>query len=66
MATTSRCLRSDKVKQISVLVAEDEYVTDVQSAMVCVDNEWILSSSSVSEGVLDEQTWIDRYTSRFR
>ena len=51
-----RDLRSGKVKQICVLVAEDEYVTDIRSAVVFVENERVLSSSSMDEGVLDEKT----------
>ena len=50
-----RDLRSGKVKQICVLVAEDEYVTDIRSAMVFAENERILSSSSMDESVLDEK-----------
>ena len=40
-----RDLRSGKVKQICVLVAEDESVTDIRSAMVFAENERVLSSS---------------------
>ena len=59
-----RDLRSGKVKQICVLVAEDEYVTDIRSAMVFAENERVLSSSSMDESVLDEKTRIERYTSQ--
>ena len=59
-----RDLRSGKVKQICVLVAEDEYVTDIRSAMVFAENERVLSSSSMDESVLDENTRIERYTSQ--
>ena len=34
-----RDLRSGKVKQICVLVAEDEYVTDIRSSMLFAENE---------------------------
>ena len=59
-----RDLRSGKIKQICVLVAEDEYVTDIQSGMVFAENESVLSSSSMDESVLDEKTRIERYTSQ--
>ena len=59
-----RDLRGGKVKQICVLVAEDEYVTDVRSAIVFAENERALSSSSMDESVLDEKTRIERYTSK--
>ena len=59
-----RDLRSGKVKQICVLVAEDEYVTDIRSAMVFAENERVLSSSSMDEGALDEKTRIGLYTSQ--
>ena len=59
-----RDLRSCKVKQICVLIAEDEYVTDIRSAMVFAENERVLSSSSMDESILDEKTWIERYTSQ--
>ena len=59
-----RNLRNGKVKQICVLVAEDEYVTDIRSAMVFPENERVLSSSSMDEIVLDEKTRIERYTSQ--
>ena len=47
-----RDLRSGKVKQICVLVAKDEYVSDIRSAMVLAENERVLSSSSMNESVL--------------
>ena len=59
-----RDLRSGKVKQICVLVAEDEYVTDIRSAMVFAENERVLSSSSMDESAFDEKTRIERYTSQ--
>ena len=59
-----RDLRSEKVKQICVLVAEDEYVTDIRSAIVFAENERVLSSSSMDESGLDEKTRIELYTSR--
>ena len=59
-----RDLRSGRVKQICVLVAEDEYVTDIWSAMVFAENEYVLSSSSMDESVLDEKTHIERFTSQ--
>ena len=57
-----RDLRSGKVKQICVLVVEDEYVTYILSAMVFAENERVLSSSSMDGSVLDEKTRIERYT----
>ena len=42
-----RDLRSGKVKQLCVLVADYEYVTDIRSAMVFAENERVLSSSSM-------------------
>ena len=59
-----RDLRSGKFKQICVLVAEDEYVTDIRSAMVLAENERVFSSSPMDESVLDEKTRIERYTSQ--
>uniref|UniRef100_A0AAV1T6H2 Uncharacterized protein n=1 Tax=Peronospora matthiolae TaxID=2874970 RepID=A0AAV1T6H2_9STRA len=44
-----RDLRSDEIKQICVLVTEDEYVTDVRSARVFTENERVFSSSSMDE-----------------
>uniref|UniRef100_A0AAV1TBW7 Uncharacterized protein n=1 Tax=Peronospora matthiolae TaxID=2874970 RepID=A0AAV1TBW7_9STRA len=49
-----RDLRSGKVKQICVLVADDECVTDIRSATVFIENERVLSSSSMDESVLDK------------
>uniref|UniRef100_A0AAV1UYR4 Uncharacterized protein n=1 Tax=Peronospora matthiolae TaxID=2874970 RepID=A0AAV1UYR4_9STRA len=39
-----RDLRSDKIKQICVLVTEDEYDADIRSAQVFAENERVLSS----------------------
>ena len=55
-------LRSGKVKQVCILVTEDEYVTDIRSATVFAENERVLTSSSMEESVLDEKTRIERYT----
>ena len=46
-------LRSGKVKQIFVLVAEDEYVSDIRSAMGFAEDERVLSCASMDESVLD-------------
>ena len=54
-----RNLRSGKVKQICVLVTEDEYVSDIRLAMVFAEDERVLSSSSMNESVLDEKTRIE-------
>ena len=59
-----RDLRSGKVKQICILVTEDEYVADIRSAVVFAENERVLSSSSMDESVLDEKTRIERYASQ--
>uniref|UniRef100_A0AAV1URX8 Reverse transcriptase n=1 Tax=Peronospora matthiolae TaxID=2874970 RepID=A0AAV1URX8_9STRA len=59
-----RDLRSDKIKQICVLVTEDEYVADIRSAQVFAENERVFSSSSMDKSVLDEKTRIERYTSQ--
>uniref|UniRef100_A0AAV1V3M1 Uncharacterized protein n=1 Tax=Peronospora matthiolae TaxID=2874970 RepID=A0AAV1V3M1_9STRA len=59
-----RDLRCEKIKQICVLVTEDEYVADIRSAQVFAENERFLSSSPMDESVLDEKTRIERYTSR--
>ena len=59
-----RDLRSGKVKQICVLVTDDEYVTDIRTATLFAENEQVLSSSSMNESVLDEKTRIERYTSQ--
>uniref|UniRef100_A0AAV1TBN5 Uncharacterized protein n=1 Tax=Peronospora matthiolae TaxID=2874970 RepID=A0AAV1TBN5_9STRA len=54
-----RDLRSDKFKQICVLVTEDDYVADIWSTRVYTENERALSSSSMDESVLDEKTRIE-------
>uniref|UniRef100_A0AAV1UVD3 Uncharacterized protein n=1 Tax=Peronospora matthiolae TaxID=2874970 RepID=A0AAV1UVD3_9STRA len=59
-----RDLRSDKIKQVCVLVTEDEYVADIRSAQVFAENEQVLSSSSMDESVLDEKIRIERYMSQ--
>ena len=59
-----RDLCSSKFNQSCVLVAADEHVTDIRSAMVFPENERVLSSSSMDESVLDEKTRIERYTSQ--
>ena len=59
-----RDLRSGKVKQICVLVAEDEYVANIRSAMLFAENERVLSSSTMDESVLDEKTRIERYATQ--
>ena len=59
-----RDLRGGKVKQICVLVADDEYVNDIWSAVFFAENERVLSSSSMEESVLDEKTRIERYTAQ--
>uniref|UniRef100_A0AAV1TTT0 Uncharacterized protein n=1 Tax=Peronospora matthiolae TaxID=2874970 RepID=A0AAV1TTT0_9STRA len=60
-----RDLRSDKIKQICVLVTEDGYVTDIRPAQAFAENELVLSSSSMDESVIDEKTRIERYTSQY-
>uniref|UniRef100_A0AAV1V8N4 Reverse transcriptase domain-containing protein n=1 Tax=Peronospora matthiolae TaxID=2874970 RepID=A0AAV1V8N4_9STRA len=59
-----RDLRSGKVKQICVLVADDECVADIRSATMFTENERVLSSSSMDESVLDEKTRAERYDSQ--
>ena len=60
-----RDLRSGKVKQICVLVTEDECVTDFRSATVFTENLRALSRSSMDENVIyDEKNRIDRYASQ--
>ena len=59
-----RDLRSGKIKKICVLVAKDEYVSDIWSAMIFAVDEIVLSSSLMGESVLDEKNWIKRYTSQ--
>ncbi|TMW57438.1 hypothetical protein Poli38472_003363 [Pythium oligandrum] len=59
-----RDLRRGKITQICLLVAEDEYVTDIRSAVVFAENERVLSSSSMDDSVLDEKTRIDRFDSQ--
>ena len=39
-----RNLRSGKVKQIYVLVMEDDYVTDIRSAVIFAENERVSAS----------------------
>ena len=59
-----RDLRSGKVKQICVLVTEDEYVIDIRMTTLFAENERVLSISSMDKSVLDEKTRIERYTSQ--
>ena len=59
-----RDLRSGKVKQICILVTEDEYVANIRSATVFAENERVLSISSMNEIVLDGNTRNERYTSQ--
>ena len=59
-----RDLRSDKVKQIYILVTEDVCQTDIRLATVFAESERIISSSSVDESVLDEKIRIELYTSQ--
>uniref|UniRef100_A0AAV1VJV6 Uncharacterized protein n=1 Tax=Peronospora matthiolae TaxID=2874970 RepID=A0AAV1VJV6_9STRA len=59
-----RDLRSDKIKQICVLVTEDEYVADIRSAQAFAENERVFSSSSMDDSVLDGKTRIVGYTSQ--
>uniref|UniRef100_A0AAV1TNN1 Uncharacterized protein n=1 Tax=Peronospora matthiolae TaxID=2874970 RepID=A0AAV1TNN1_9STRA len=40
-----RYLRSDKIKQICVLVTEDAYIADIRSAQVFAENKRVFSSS---------------------
>ena len=56
-----RDLRRGKITQICVLVAENEYVTDIRSDVVFAENERVLSSSSMDESVLDEKPRIERF-----
>uniref|UniRef100_A0AAV1UK13 Uncharacterized protein n=1 Tax=Peronospora matthiolae TaxID=2874970 RepID=A0AAV1UK13_9STRA len=56
-------LRSDKIKQICLLVTEVEYVADIRSAHVFAENEQVLSRSSMDESVLYEKIRIERYAS---
>ena len=56
-----RDLHGGKIRQICVLVTEDEYVADIRSAVIFAENERVLSSSSMDESVLDEKTRIERY-----
>ena len=51
-----RDLRSGKVMQIYVLVAEEEYITDIRSSTVFAENGRVLSSSSMDDSILDEKT----------
>jgi hypothetical protein len=59
-----RDLRRGKITQICVHVAEDEYVTDIRSAVVFTENEPVLSTSSMDDSVLNEKTRIERYASQ--
>uniref|UniRef100_A0AAV1T087 Uncharacterized protein n=1 Tax=Peronospora matthiolae TaxID=2874970 RepID=A0AAV1T087_9STRA len=58
-----RDLRSDKIKQICVLVTEDAYIVYIRSSQVFADNERVLSRSSMDESVPGAKTRIERYTS---
>ena len=57
-------MRCIKVKQICILVAEDEYVTNIRSAIVYAEYERLLNISSMGESVLDKKTRIKQYTSQ--
>ena len=59
-----RDLHCGKIKQICVLVTEDDYVTDIRSAVIFAENERVLSSSSMDESVLDVKTRIERYSTQ--
>uniref|UniRef100_A0AAV1TUL6 Uncharacterized protein n=1 Tax=Peronospora matthiolae TaxID=2874970 RepID=A0AAV1TUL6_9STRA len=48
-------LRSDKIKQICMLITEDEYVADIRSVQVFAENEQALGSSLMDENFLDEK-----------
>ena len=58
-----RELRKGKVAQICHLVAEDECVSDIRTAMVFAE-ERLLSSSSMDESVLDDKTRIERFAAQ--
>ena len=51
-------MRSGKVKQIGLLVAEAAYVTDIRSAVVFAENERVLRISLNGEIVLNEKNRI--------
>uniref|UniRef100_A0AAV1TCK6 Uncharacterized protein n=1 Tax=Peronospora matthiolae TaxID=2874970 RepID=A0AAV1TCK6_9STRA len=57
--TSLRDLRSDKIKQICVLVTEDIALIAIWLAQVFTENERVLSSYQVDESVLDEKTRIE-------
>ena len=59
-----RDLHCGKIKQICVLVTEDDYVTDIRSAVIFAEKERVLSSSSIDESVLDVKTRIERYSTQ--
>uniref|UniRef100_A0AAV1T650 Uncharacterized protein n=1 Tax=Peronospora matthiolae TaxID=2874970 RepID=A0AAV1T650_9STRA len=59
-----RDLRCDRIKQIFVLVTEDDYVANIRPAQVFAENGRVLSSSSMDDSVHDEKTRIERYTSQ--
>ncbi len=59
-----RELRKGKIAQICLLVANEDRVTDIRSAMVFPADESIRSSSSMDETVLDEKTRVERYESQ--
>uniref|UniRef100_A0AAV1VGI9 Uncharacterized protein n=1 Tax=Peronospora matthiolae TaxID=2874970 RepID=A0AAV1VGI9_9STRA len=52
-------LRSGKIKQICVLVTEDEFVADIRSEQVFAEKEKVFSSSSMDESVVNEETRIE-------
>ena len=59
-----RDLGSGKVKQIYVLVAEDEYVIYFRSATNFTETERVVSSISMYKSVIDEKTRIERYAAQ--
>ena len=51
-----RDMRSGKVRQICLLVMEEEYMTDILSVVVFAENERVLSSASMDKSNVDEKT----------
>ncbi|GLE05634.1 hypothetical protein PINS_up014672 [Pythium insidiosum] len=47
-------LSRGKIKQICVLIVDDEHVDDIRSLLVDSSNEGLHSSSSMDESVLDD------------
>ena len=59
-----RDLRKGKIEQVCLLVSEDQFVTDIRSAVMFSSDESVRSSSAMDENVLDEKTRAERFAAQ--